>query len=127
VPSHAEPFTVPQPPDWREGFWPHGLVTPERRKNAIEWARVVFSWRDVCSIFAIVWLLWLIKSDLRDLNTNFEAYQRQQAEVASAMNFKIDETRRRAESAFIKADEAEKELASLRGYLDGLGIKGVKK
>ncbi len=111
----------------REGFWPHGLVTPERRASAVEWARVVFSWRDVCSIFAIVWLLWLIKSDLRDLNTNFLAYQKQQADTIATMQHQIDEWRALSKLAYEKASETKEAQSRIEGYLEGLGIKGAKK
>jgi hypothetical protein len=105
-------------------------VTPERRQHAIEWARVVFSWRDVCSIFAIVWLLWLIKSDLRDLNTHFVAYQESQAREIINLQHQVDEWRAMAKLAYDTAKSNEAAVARIDGFLAGSNAtpgKGAKK
>ena len=110
-----------------EAFWRHAWVTPTQKASAIEWARVVFSWRDVCSIIAIVWLLWVIKSDLRDLNTNFTDYQKRQDEAIIGMQHQIDEWRALSKLAYEKSSESKEALSEIKGYLEGAGIKKVIK
>ncbi len=120
--SDAASINAPDRPSWGRGLLGDGLVTPERRASAIEWGRVVFAWRDVVSIIGIVWLLWLIKSDLRDLNTKFDAYQTQQAKELVYLQNQILEWRGETKLVRERDTDRQKEIAEIKGMLIGLGI-----
>ena len=64
-----------------------------------------------------------MRSDIRDLKTSFDLAQGQQVKTNGDLQRQIDEIRRTANLAIVSDGETSKDLATLRGYLEGLGIK----
>ncbi len=64
-----------------------------------------------------------LRSDIRDLKTSFDAAQSRQVETNGSLQRQIDEVRKTASLALVNDAETSKNLAALRGYLEGLGVK----
>lgn len=68
-----------------------------------------------------------IRSDIRDLATQFANAQQQQQRTDSELQRQLDDARRAANLAIINDAQTAKDLAELKGFLAGAGIKGVQK
>ena len=66
-----------------------------------------------------------MRSDIRDLGTKFESYQKTQMTTNDDLQRQIDEARRTAAGARVAADDATVSLAELKGILIGAGIKNI--
>jgi hypothetical protein len=64
-----------------------------------------------------------MRSDLRDLKTSFDAVRAQQVDTNGILQRQIDEVRKTANLALVNDAETSTDLATLRGYLEGLGVK----
>lgn len=64
-----------------------------------------------------------LRSDIRDLKTSFDAAQSHQVETNASLQRQIDDIRKAANLAIVSDADTSKDLASLRGYLEGLGVK----
>lgn len=64
-----------------------------------------------------------MRSDIRDLKTSFDAAQSRQVETNGSLQRQIDEVRKTASLALVNDAVTSTNLATLRGYLEGLGIK----
>ena len=109
----------------------YGAVTP----RADDAAKFKISLRDA------VWLLagclgmygaqvaaqYGIRSDIRDIATKFESYQLKQGDTNSAFQRQLDEIRKESAMNRVNGEEAQKEVAELKGILLGAGIKGATK
>lgn len=68
-----------------------------------------------------------IRSDIRDLSTQFQSYQQKQQGTDSELQRQIDDARRNANLAIINDAATAKELAELKGFLSGAGVKGIQR
>lgn len=70
---------------------------------------------------------WSLRSDIRDLKTAFENYQQRQTETNGAVQRQIDEWRALSKLAHEKATDNQAALARIEGFIQGSGMKVVKK
>lgn len=67
-----------------------------------------------------------MRSDIRDLATEFRSYQSKQSDTNNSVQRQLDEIRKESALNRVNGEEAQKEIAELKGILLGAGIKGVK-
>ncbi len=68
-----------------------------------------------------------MRSDIRDLSTQFTSYQQKQQSTDYEFQRQLDEIRKESALNRIKVDDAAREAAELKGILLGAGIKGAQK
>lgn len=68
-----------------------------------------------------------LRSDIRNLQTSFEAAITQQTTATSSLQRQIDEWRAETKLNRVNLDNTDRVLAELKGLLIGAGIKGVQK
>ncbi len=114
-------------PVWGRGVLASsGLVTPSRRIDDV--AKFKISLRDAILVLlgcvgmygAQVARDYGLRSDMRDLQTSFEASVRSQQQ-------QIDQWRQETKLNNVNITNVQTELAKLQGILLGAGIKGVQK
>jgi len=104
-------------------------MTPSRADDVVSKSRVTLRDGIVAAIaIAGMWGVQVgtqggLRSDIRDLKTSFDLAQGQQVKTNSDLQRQIDEVRKTANLAIVNDAETSKDLATLRGYLEGLGVK----
>jgi len=112
-----------------EAFWRPHVVT----SSTDDVARFKLSLRDVVVLVVGAAGMWGVqiatqygmRSDIRDLSTEFRNYQRQQMDENGWLQSQIDDRRREAAAAKIDAQEALGDVKELRGFLAGVGVKNI--
>lgn len=126
--------------DTDRSWWGRGVlasyvpVTPSKATDA-DAARMRLSLRDV--LLLLVGCAGMygaqvardsgLRSDIRNLQTSFEAAITQQTTATSSLQRQIDEWRAETKLNRVNLDNTDRVLAELKGLLIGAGIKGVQK
>jgi len=74
---------------------------------------------------AQVGVQWGMRSDIRDLKTSVDGYQRQQTETNAVLQRQIDDWRQETKLNRVNIEDTDRTVAELKGLLVGAGIKGV--
>jgi hypothetical protein len=81
-----------------------------------------------CSMYGVqLGAQWGLRSDIRDLKTAVDGYQRQQGETNTVIQRQIDDWRQETKLNRVNIENTDRAVSELKGLLIGAGIKGVPK
>lgn len=106
---------------------------PVPRENGFDISRLKLTLRDMLVIVVTIggmWGVqtatqWSMRSDIRDLKTLFESYERLQSDTNSTLQRQVDEWRAETKLNRVNLETTQRELAELKGLLVGSGLKGL--
>jgi hypothetical protein len=135
--AHHDDQSEHERPVWGRGVLAsYVTVTPPAGRRDTDLTKTrMFSLRDfvlivggACGMYGLqISTQWGMRSDIRDLKTSVDGYQRQQGETNIVIQRQVDEARRQAALAIVNDAQTALKLAELKGFLEGSGLKGLPK